>query len=336
MKATSSKMKIVIPLNNQEVAFCGCLEVNNPSPVKTPHSALSPRRKKAREREKFTKKVVKVVASPIPYCVLVILLLMVVLIFVNVMPIAGLICVIAITMVLFIVMGNRWKDDLVWEEDSHHSQRSATANNNHHHHSNNANHSSHHPRSRSHTRTNSLPMIMETGSSTTSSMTIPFQPVQTTASPFVDSQTPEGGNDDLGPYTHEDKIDNLNEFFEDLFHSIDYSLLLIFLGTFIVVENLASTGLPKLIWKSIVGKVPFKSFSSIVGISLFVLIASQLLGNVAVVQLAKPNVHELNENDKRFAWALISFISTIGGNLTIAGSAGKLEILFFLYVLFIS
>jgi len=61
----------------------------------------------------------------------------------------------------------------------------------------------------------------------------------------------------------------------------------------------------------------------VVGISLFVLISSQLLGNVAVVQLAIPNVEPLNPATKRFAWAIISFVATVGGNLTITGSAGK-------------
>ena len=32
------------------------------------------------------------------------------------------------------------------------------------------------------------------------------------------------------PMTKEEKIDNINEFFEELFKSIDYSILLIFMG----------------------------------------------------------------------------------------------------------
>ena len=61
-----------------------------------------------------------------------------------------------------------------------------------------------------------------------------------------------------------------------------------------------------------------------VGISLFVLISSQLLGNVAVVQLARPNVEPLNDAQKKYAWAVISFVATIGGNLTITGSAANI------------
>ena len=119
-------------------------------------------------------------------------------------------------------------------------------------------------------------------------------------------------------------MENMNEFFEDMFASIDYSLLLIFLGTFIVVANVDSTGIPKLLWSKIVGKVPFASVFSVVGISLFVLITSQLLGNVAVVQLCKPNVEHLDDRAKAYAWAVISFVATVGGNLTITGSAANI------------
>lgn len=44
--------------------------------------------------------------------------------------------------------------------------------------------------------------------------------------------------------------------------------------------------------------MPFDTVMSVVGISAFVLITSQLLGNVAVVQLAKPNVEMLDDKAK--------------------------------------
>lgn len=72
------------------------------------------------------------------------------------------------------------------------------------------------------------------------------------------------------------------------------------------------------------GRVPFRNFGSVVGISLFVLISSQLLGNVAVIQLAKPNIEGLDDNAKRYAWAVLSYVATIGGNLTITGSAANI------------
>lgn len=57
---------------------------------------------------------------------------------------------------------------------------------------------------------------------------------------------------------------------------------------------------------------------------MFVLISSQLLGNVAVCQLARPNVEVLDAAEKKYAWAVISFVATIGGNLTITGSAANI------------
>lgn len=124
--------------------------------------------------------------------------------------------------------------------------------------------------------------------------------------------------------TAEEKSKNTNEFFEDLFNSLDYNLLFIFLGLFVVVENIDSTGIPNKIWNSIVGKNPFNTFLSVTLISLFVLISSQFLGNVPVIQLAKPNVETLDDNEKRYAWAVLSFVATVGGNLTITGSAANI------------
>ena len=54
------------------------------------------------------------------------------------------------------------------------------------------------------------------------------------------------------------------------------------------------------------------------------MISSQLLGNVAVIQLAKPNVQILEDAQKKYAWAVISFVATVGGNLTITGSAANI------------
>jgi len=202
---------------------------------------------KPKEDESIIKKVQRVVVSPFPYAMLILMGAMIVLIFVEIMSISGLVCVTAVVMVVVLVLGNHWRG---------------------------------------------LPILGTDG-------------VQ-------------------APLTAEEKIANSNEFFEELFESIDYSLLMIFLGTFVVVENVDSTGLPKLVWDKIVGKTPFNTIGSVIGISLFVLITSQLLGNVAVIQLAKPNVSELGDAEKKYAWAVISFVATVGGNLTITGSAANI------------
>ena len=200
-----------------------------------------------KEDEGIMKKVARVVISPFPYAMMLLMATMIVLIFAEIMSIAGLVCVTAVVMVVVLVLGNHWQG---------------------------------------------LPILGTDG-------------VQ-------------------APLTPEEKIANTNEFFEELFDSIDYSLLLIFLGTFVVVENVDSTGIPKRIWNNIVGKAPFDTFRSVIGISLFVLVSSQLLGNVAVVQLAKPNVEILGVPERKYAWSVISFVATVGGNFTITGSAANI------------
>lgn len=77
----------------------------------------------------------------------------------------------------------------------------------------------------------------------------------------------------------------------------------------------------------IVGKVPFQDIQSILGISTYVLLSSQFLGNVPVIQLALPNVSPLADPQKRLAWAVISFVATVGGNLTITGSAANIIVI---------
>ena len=219
---------------------------------------------------------------------------MIVMIFVDVMPISGLICVFAISMVVIVVMGNHWRDRQVWiEEEDEEAPVTQAA----------------HPPGQ----------LQEQHSGETYSA-LEDRPPRPELSP---REAVDALEEDLGPMTQEDKLDNLNQFFEALFRSIDYSLLIIFLGLFIVVENMSSTGIPERVWNRIVGPSPFTSAASIAGISLFVLISSQFLGNVAVIQLAKPNVEDLGDDTKRLAWAVISFVATVGGNLTITGSAGK-------------
>lgn len=233
------------------------------------NSLLSPYKKESVEHqrsldqyEKTTKppglvsKVVRVIVTPFPYAMLLLMACMIAMIFVDVMSISGLISITAVIMVVILVLGNHWQGQPIWG--------------------------------------------------------------------LASSET---DGEPLTPHhkmTLKEKIANTNQFFEELFDSIDYNLLIIFLGLFVVVENIDSTGLPRSIWNKIVGKTPFDNILSVVGISFFVLITSQFLGNVAVIQLAKPNVEVLNDEERRFAWAVISFVATIGGNLTITGDISDL------------
>jgi hypothetical protein len=240
--------------------------------------------------------------------VLILVALMIVMIFVDVMPISGLICVSAIVMVLCVVVGNHWRNQKVWEEVDdepsvaplvpggsnhgvphrrshsrasgayapvHKSQpssgfadsedpgivhHSALGGSQHKHQRTASNEVNmvkltHHP---------SISKDMLSTSSRSSEGVSTAAQQQPRGQYSVLNASGVGGSGKLAivtsgesptlppgdeeGLTREEKTDNLNEFFEGLFGSIDYSLLLIFMGTFIVVENMASTGIPKFIW----------------------------------------------------------------------------------------
>ena len=217
----------------------------------------------------------RVITSPVPYIMLVLLGVMIVMIFVDVMAISGLICVSAIVMVLTLTYGNHWNGTPMFSDEELGKKRTADDDE-------------------------------DTGKGDYAAVSGPYDDkhqVQT---------------------THEQRVKIREEFYEEMFDSIDYNLLFIFLGLFVVIANLQATGIPKILWDAIVGDKPFATASSVIGISTFVLLASQTLGNVAVCQLAVPNIENLDDDSKRYAWAIVSFVSTIGGNLLLTGSAANL------------
>lgn len=277
-------------------------------PEESKSPMMSPRRRLAIERQAMIEKIRYMVVSPFPYMILLLLVLMIVMIFVNIMPISALTCISAIIMIVSLVLGNHWRGKAIWSEVE---------------------------------KPEPLPISLKIKDYTVANQEEPisdplfeleigeslFKHSGRSSAPtsLTELDIPERKSKDLlPPMTSEEKLDNLNEFFEELFKSIDYSILIIFLGTFIVVANIDSTGIPKAIWESVVGDAPFKTIKSVVGVSLFVLIVSQLLGNVAVVYLAVPNVEVLEGSAKAYAWAVISFVATVGGNLTITGSAANI------------
>jgi len=279
------------------------------SPSSAAALTLSPRRRQAQERGRAMKRVVRLVTSPFPYVVLILLGIMIIMIFVDVMPISGLICVFAIVMVVTVVLGNHWRDRQIWVEEelepgapptSSSSSAAAAAAaaaaarttssssmskvnvNKERLFDNKADiigeaTSGGSDRDRlvlsppadeeskgedysttadsSSTRVAAAASIAKEADANAQVGTVAVdaagldqmgkEEVSYTLSAAAQQQNPE---EDLGPLTREDKLDNLNQFFEALFNSIDYSLLIIFLGLFIVVENMDSTGIPRRIW----------------------------------------------------------------------------------------
>lgn len=167
------------------------------SPEPSINSPISPRRRRAKEREEAVSKVITFVTSPVPYLTLGILVAMIIMIFVDILPISALLCISAILMIVTIVLGSHWRGLPVWNDiEVPESENDANK--------------------RYSKRKNEYQSLLD--------------------------------NHKFQPLTREERQDNLNDFFEEIFKAIDYSLLVIFLGTFIVIENMNSTGVPGFIW----------------------------------------------------------------------------------------
>jgi hypothetical protein len=79
-------------------------------------SPLSPRKLRQQQREALMTKLSYLISSPFPYMVSLLLLAMIAMIFVNVVPIAGLVSVTAVVMVALLVFGSLWAGQEVWAE----------------------------------------------------------------------------------------------------------------------------------------------------------------------------------------------------------------------------
>ncbi len=105
---------------------------------------------------------------------------------------------------------------------------------------------------------------------------------------------------------------------EKVYSSIDWRLLILFVGLFIVVAGVERSGLAKVAIESIgsrtVGHPVF-----LVGVSALL---SNLVSNVPAVLLLKPVVAIMP--DPETAWLLLAMSSTLAGNLTILGSIANI------------
>nr|QNS29847.1 Silicon transporter [Eleusine coracana] len=104
--------------------------------------------------------------------------------------------------------------------------------------------------------------------------------------------------------------------------AVDYQLLIFFSGLFIVVGAMTNTGYPQALWNFIFDSVDVYSIKGIILFSVIVLVASNMISNVPAVILATPLL--LAMSNAKLAWMLLAWVSTIGGNLTVIGSAAMI------------
>ena len=117
------------------------------------------------------------------------------------------------------------------------------------------------------------------------------------------------------------------EHLDNIYNSIDFSLLIIFGGLFIVSGYFVNTSIPNSVYRSIVvdSQVNFTDIGTIIRFALYLTIGSQFIGNVPCVYIVAKQLLAMSDpNALRFAFLLLAFITTIAGNLTLVGSAANL------------
>jgi Na+/H+ antiporter NhaD/arsenite permease-like protein len=105
---------------------------------------------------------------------------------------------------------------------------------------------------------------------------------------------------------------------EKVYHEIDWPLLVMFIGLFIVVAGIEKTMLT--------GKAAETAarmrLDRIEVLSAVTAVLSNLVSNVPAVLLFKPLIEHLA--DPRRAWLTLAMASTLSGNLTLLGSVANL------------
>jgi Na+/H+ antiporter NhaD/arsenite permease-like protein len=103
---------------------------------------------------------------------------------------------------------------------------------------------------------------------------------------------------------------------------VDWSLLVFFACLFIVVAGLDSTGLVRVAWEALRDRIALDQAPGLALLSALLTIGSNVVSNVPMVLLTGPHLADLGEPAR--AWALVAFVTTVAGNLTLVGSVANL------------
>jgi len=105
---------------------------------------------------------------------------------------------------------------------------------------------------------------------------------------------------------------------EKIYREIDWSLLVLFIGLFIVVAGVETTTLPDRMF-SLAQRFQLQRPSML---SAFAALLSNLVSNVPAVLVFRPFIARLSEPHR--AWLVLAMSTTLAGNLTIMGSVANL------------
>lgn len=108
---------------------------------------------------------------------------------------------------------------------------------------------------------------------------------------------------------------------EKFYRGVDWDLLMLFVGLFVVVAGVERAGLDARFF-ALLEPVGITTIS---GLSIVAALLSNLISNVPAVMLFTPLVPELP--DPRTSWLALAMASTLAGNLTLLGSIANLIVL---------
>jgi Na+/H+ antiporter NhaD/arsenite permease-like protein len=108
---------------------------------------------------------------------------------------------------------------------------------------------------------------------------------------------------------------------EKIYHEIDFSLLVLFTGLFIVIAGIEKTTLPA----DALALVSGYGLDKPGVLSAAAALLSNLVSNVPAVLIFKPLVPHLA--DPKNAWLILAMASTLAGNLTVLGSVANLIVI---------
>jgi Na+/H+ antiporter NhaD/arsenite permease-like protein len=108
---------------------------------------------------------------------------------------------------------------------------------------------------------------------------------------------------------------------EKIYHEIDFSLLVLFIGLFIVIAGIEKTSLAS----NAFAFVSRYGMDKPAVLSAIAAILSNLASNVPAVLIFKPLVPNLADPNR--AWLILAMASTLAGNLTVLGSVANLIVI---------
>jgi Na+/H+ antiporter NhaD/arsenite permease-like protein len=101
---------------------------------------------------------------------------------------------------------------------------------------------------------------------------------------------------------------------ERVYKRIDFGLLALFVGLFVIVAGVERIGLGE----RLLHALSFMSLESTLGLTVTTAIVSNVVSNVPAVMVLKSVV--LHLPDPQTSWLVLAMSSTLAGNLTLAGS----------------